>query len=247
MPEHCAAYSCANRRTIANRGRGITFHKFPKDKDMRKKWEVALRREGFTASESSVICSEHFKQDEFDRTGQIVRLRDGVIPSIFSFPVHLQRVIVKDMRPLSLVEGEAFIDMIEYACPGFKCLSRWWFTKQLEKAYQRVLEDLKGKRDLGRSGSGRPKTSPHNDMLDSVLGDRPTSGFGSTVNSLSLTSIMLQDESLNVRSSFDAVKRKRDLSSGLLEYLEKSDDREERLEEQAQAMLKELGQAMLQE
>ncbi|KAF3844409.1 hypothetical protein F7725_007572, partial [Dissostichus mawsoni] len=58
---------------------------------MRKKWEVALRREGFTASESSVICSEHFKQDDFDRTGQIVRLRDGVIPSIFSFPVHLQR------------------------------------------------------------------------------------------------------------------------------------------------------------
>ncbi|KAJ4931644.1 hypothetical protein JOQ06_010085 [Pogonophryne albipinna] len=54
------------------------------------------------------------------------------------------RVIVKDMRPLSLVEGEAFIDMIEYACPGFKCPSRWWFTKQLEKAYQRVLEDLKG-------------------------------------------------------------------------------------------------------
>ncbi|XP_073337347.1 THAP domain-containing protein 6-like [Pagrus major] len=91
MPEHCAAYSCANRRTIANRGRGITFHKFPKDKDLRKKWEVALRREGFTASKSSVICSEHFKQEEFDRTGQIVRLRDGVIPSIFSFPVHLQR------------------------------------------------------------------------------------------------------------------------------------------------------------
>ncbi|KAJ4929939.1 hypothetical protein JOQ06_018955, partial [Pogonophryne albipinna] len=72
MPEHCAAYCCANRRTIVNRGRGITFHKFPKDKDMRKKWEVALRREGFTASESSVICSEHFKQDEFDRTGKIL-------------------------------------------------------------------------------------------------------------------------------------------------------------------------------
>ncbi|KAJ4932775.1 hypothetical protein JOQ06_011190 [Pogonophryne albipinna] len=41
-------------------------------------------------------------------------------------------------------------------------------------------------------------------MLDSVPGDRPTSGFGSTVNSLSLTSMMLQDESLNVQSSFDA-------------------------------------------
>ncbi|XP_062290182.1 THAP domain-containing protein 6-like [Scomber scombrus] len=91
MPEHCAAYSCQNRRTVQNRARGITFHKFPKDRDVRKKWDVALRREGFTASDSSVLCSEHFKQDDLDRTGQIVRLRDGVIPSIFSFPVHLQR------------------------------------------------------------------------------------------------------------------------------------------------------------
>ncbi|KAF3836230.1 hypothetical protein F7725_005447 [Dissostichus mawsoni] len=47
------------------------------------------------------------------------------------------------------------------------------------------------------------------------------------------------------------VKRKRDSSSGLLVYLENSDDREEklqeRLQEQGQAMLKEQGQAMLQE
>uniref|UniRef100_A0A667Z4G6 THAP-type domain-containing protein n=1 Tax=Myripristis murdjan TaxID=586833 RepID=A0A667Z4G6_9TELE len=91
MPEHCAAYSCANRRTVASRAQGITFHRFPKDKYVRKKWEVALKRDGFTASDSSVVCSEHFKQEDFDRTGQVVRLRDGVIPSIFSFPVHLQR------------------------------------------------------------------------------------------------------------------------------------------------------------
>ncbi|XP_017279719.1 THAP domain-containing protein 6 [Kryptolebias marmoratus] len=92
MPQHCAAYLCSNRRTVDVRARGITFHKFPKGKDMRKRWEVSLRREGFTASDSSVLCSEHFKQEDFDRTGQIVRLRDGVIPSIFSFHVHLQRV-----------------------------------------------------------------------------------------------------------------------------------------------------------
>ncbi|XP_029690930.1 THAP domain-containing protein 6-like [Takifugu rubripes] len=91
MPEHCAAYSCTNRRTTGSRARGITFHRFPKDKDKRKKWELALRREGFTATESSVICSQHFKQDDFDRTGQVVRLKDGVIPSLFSFLVHLQR------------------------------------------------------------------------------------------------------------------------------------------------------------
>ncbi|KAK5883148.1 hypothetical protein CesoFtcFv8_019508 [Champsocephalus esox] len=54
MPEHCAAYCCANRRTIANRGRGITFHKFPKDKDMRKNFPVHLQRleKGRTTSTS---------------------------------------------------------------------------------------------------------------------------------------------------------------------------------------------------
>ncbi|XP_043973313.1 THAP domain-containing protein 6-like [Gambusia affinis] len=91
MPQHCAANFCSNRRTVDVRTRGITFHKFPKDKNVRKKWEATLQREGFTASDSSVLCSEHFKQENFDRTGQIVRLRDGAIPSIFSFPAELQR------------------------------------------------------------------------------------------------------------------------------------------------------------
>ncbi|XP_039547189.1 THAP domain-containing protein 6-like [Pimephales promelas] len=93
MPEHCAAFSCSNRRTIGpNRGRGITFHKFPKDKVMRKKWEVAMRRKGFHASNSSVLCSQHFQQGDFDRTGQTVRLQNNVIPSVFSFSVHPKRL-----------------------------------------------------------------------------------------------------------------------------------------------------------
>ncbi|KAM4530342.1 THAP domain-containing protein 6-like [Odontesthes bonariensis] len=95
MPGWCAAYSCSNERTVEMRKQGITFHKFPKDDSLRKKWEVALRREGFTATNNSILCSQHFKQADFDRTGQIVRLRNGVIPSLFSFPVHLQK-LVKD-------------------------------------------------------------------------------------------------------------------------------------------------------
>ncbi|CAJ1059827.1 THAP domain-containing protein 6-like [Xyrichtys novacula] len=91
MPEHCAAYSCATRRTAESRARGITFHRFPKDKNLRKKWEIAVRREKFTARDSSVLCSQHFKEADFDRTGQVVRIRDGVIPSVFKFPGHLQR------------------------------------------------------------------------------------------------------------------------------------------------------------
>ncbi len=48
---------------------------------LRKQWEVAIRREGFVVSESSKLCSEHFKPDDFDRTGQIL---------VFNFPCHLQ-------------------------------------------------------------------------------------------------------------------------------------------------------------
>ncbi|XP_049925256.1 THAP domain-containing protein 6-like [Epinephelus moara] len=92
MPVFCA-YGCNNRHTIDTRLRGITFHKFPKDENLRRQWEVVLRREGFTATESSKLCSEHFKPDEFDRTGRIVRLRDGAIPSVFNFPSYLQRPV----------------------------------------------------------------------------------------------------------------------------------------------------------
>ncbi|XP_077091746.1 THAP domain-containing protein 6-like isoform X2 [Siphateles boraxobius] len=95
MPTSCAAWGCTNRRTIENRSRGITFHKFPKDKELRRQWEVAVRRQGFSASDFSVLCSEHFKSDHFDRTGQTVRIRDGAKPSVFSFPTHLQRPVAK--------------------------------------------------------------------------------------------------------------------------------------------------------
>ncbi|KAG5851837.1 hypothetical protein ANANG_G00056060 [Anguilla anguilla] len=83
MPHSCAAWGCTNRYTIQTRSRGITFHKFPKEKELRRQWEVAVRREGFPASESSVLCSEHFKREDFDRTGQTVRIRDGAKPSVF--------------------------------------------------------------------------------------------------------------------------------------------------------------------
>ncbi|KAI2666728.1 THAP domain-containing protein 6 [Labeo rohita] len=91
MPDFCATYGCCNRRCLETRTRGITFHLFPKSRERTGKWEVALRRDGFAATDRTLICSEHFKTEDFDRTGQTVRIKDGVVPSIFSFPAHLQR------------------------------------------------------------------------------------------------------------------------------------------------------------
>nr|XP_033471514.1 THAP domain-containing protein 2-like isoform X2 [Epinephelus lanceolatus] len=92
MPQACAAFGCSNRRTVENRGRGITFHKFPKEPGARRTWAKALRRREFTPSDTTVVCSSHFLPEDFDRTGQTVRLKEGVVPSVFAFPNQLNRV-----------------------------------------------------------------------------------------------------------------------------------------------------------
>ncbi|XP_035990436.1 THAP domain-containing protein 6-like [Fundulus heteroclitus] len=178
MPQHCAAFFCLNRRTIDVRAREITFHKFPKDKDMRKKWEVSTRREGFTASNTSVLCSEHFKEEDFDRTGQIVRLKDSVVPSEFNFPAHLQKP-VKVRTTLTSRRTEASHSMVSqddqetftpqpqpnddhcYALPA----SRTALTAKLKEALARV-ECLEREKKNSMTREKRAKTT-----IRCLLGD----------------------------------------------------------------------------
>uniref|UniRef100_A0A672GWA1 THAP-type domain-containing protein n=1 Tax=Salarias fasciatus TaxID=181472 RepID=A0A672GWA1_SALFA len=72
----------------------VMFLRFPQNTEKRRQWEHALRRDGFIASKNSKLCSEHFTREDFDRTGQTVRLKAGVVPTVFKFPAHLQRVCV---------------------------------------------------------------------------------------------------------------------------------------------------------
>ncbi|XP_077569531.1 THAP domain-containing protein 2-like [Stigmatopora nigra] len=91
MPAHCAAYGCKQRRTAESKKKGITFHRFPGDEEMRRMWEKAVRRKDFIANKETVLCSDHFECHDIDRTGQICRIRSGVIPSIFNFPDRPQK------------------------------------------------------------------------------------------------------------------------------------------------------------
>ncbi|KAG7257208.1 hypothetical protein CRUP_004297 [Coryphaenoides rupestris] len=94
MPQACAASGCTNRRNEASKHLGITFHKFPKDPARRKTWSRAMRPpRGFQASNSMVLCSRHFTKEDFDRTGQTIRLKEWVSPSLFgSCPEHPEKV-----------------------------------------------------------------------------------------------------------------------------------------------------------
>uniref|UniRef100_A0A3Q1CIZ4 THAP-type domain-containing protein n=1 Tax=Amphiprion ocellaris TaxID=80972 RepID=A0A3Q1CIZ4_AMPOC len=82
MPFHCAAYNYTLRHLFTSLSTFLTPCRFPRDYGLRRKWEVALRKEGFAANDEWVLCSDHFKPDEFDRAGQICQLRPGVIPSV---------------------------------------------------------------------------------------------------------------------------------------------------------------------
>ncbi|PSN57118.1 hypothetical protein C0J52_01317 [Blattella germanica] len=58
--------------------------RFPKDTDRRQQWIKALRRENWTPTSNSLLCSSHFKETDFDRTSLcVVRIRDEAVPSIF--------------------------------------------------------------------------------------------------------------------------------------------------------------------
>ncbi|KAJ7998335.1 hypothetical protein DPEC_G00221630 [Dallia pectoralis] len=91
MPDFCGAFGCSNERNEKTKQQGITFHSFPSDKQRRQSWTIALRREGFKPKDRTVLCSCHFRPEDFDKSGQTVRLRQGVTPSIFTFPDHLSK------------------------------------------------------------------------------------------------------------------------------------------------------------
>lgn len=52
----CCAFGCTNRQGKA----GIKFFRFPKDVERRKKWIVAIKRQNWTPTEYSRVCSAHF-------------------------------------------------------------------------------------------------------------------------------------------------------------------------------------------
>ncbi|XP_062867214.1 THAP domain-containing protein 1 [Trichomycterus rosablanca] len=74
----CAA--CRNTRSD-----DVTFHRFPQVEEQRDQWIFSMGRyEGWTPSETSALCSEHFTPECFHPSGL---LQPDAIPTVFNSPV----------------------------------------------------------------------------------------------------------------------------------------------------------------
>ena len=65
MPNKCAAVSCKSGYDGWINLNGITFHKFPADESVLKKWLRRIFREDYKVTVHSRLCSIHFQEIDF--------------------------------------------------------------------------------------------------------------------------------------------------------------------------------------
>ena len=91
---HCCVPACTNHSSIT---KGISYHKIPKDKQLRKSWISRLRRDNLPPVDNCYVCSDHFEKECFESdlieelTGEKKkkRLKSDAVPSIFNFPTSI--------------------------------------------------------------------------------------------------------------------------------------------------------------
>ena len=87
----CVAFGCSNSPTNHPE---LSYHTFPKNEVRKEKWISAVKRKGWTPSNSSVLCSAYFSRDSYCRPPggkQRALLKGDAVTSIFSsYPTYLQ-------------------------------------------------------------------------------------------------------------------------------------------------------------
>ena len=86
---HCCVPLCTQRGRVGPKGEQIGFFKFPDEKEMKKRWIHAIRRDVgrlFRISGASKVCSLHFKLSDISKgLGGRMYLKTSAVPSIFAW------------------------------------------------------------------------------------------------------------------------------------------------------------------
>ncbi len=86
MPSYCSVYGCSYSSA---KNPELSFFQYPKDAKMLKAWVTRVRRENFTPTSTSYVCSRHFVESDLyipqtDTPSVFKRRRlcKGAIPSV---------------------------------------------------------------------------------------------------------------------------------------------------------------------
>lgn len=95
MVNYCSVAGCTNS---SRNSAELSFHIFPKDPTLRKKWKKFCRR-GDNSQENPRICAVHFKATDFKRSfNGRVDVKKGTCPSIFSDTLSETALSPRDKR-----------------------------------------------------------------------------------------------------------------------------------------------------
>ncbi|XP_014485246.1 PREDICTED: THAP domain-containing protein 2-like isoform X2 [Dinoponera quadriceps] len=84
----CCACGFREKRDTTENNERVSYHSFPKKKDMRQAWVSAIGKKDFVPTKSSILCSLHFAKEclYYPNNGgkkQRIRLRPDSIPTLF--------------------------------------------------------------------------------------------------------------------------------------------------------------------
>ncbi len=87
MPQSCCVPGCT-KKVYEEDGFKISYHKFPEEKELFRKWIVAIRRDigkEFRVTEHTRVCSRHFKSRDYvtSLAGRKRTLITTAVPSVF--------------------------------------------------------------------------------------------------------------------------------------------------------------------
>ena len=68
-----------------------------------------MRRDHWTPKPHSTLCSDHFEEKHFDRTGQTTWLRADAVPTLFNFPRHLIKVSCIEWMYITQLRQTAYV------------------------------------------------------------------------------------------------------------------------------------------
>ncbi|XP_052741018.1 zinc finger protein 260 isoform X5 [Bicyclus anynana] len=78
----CCVPFCENTYTTESKATGITFHELPEQEHLRDAWHSALGTQDHLLPDPAVVCSQHFVDDDFDKTNSSVRqINSNAVPS----------------------------------------------------------------------------------------------------------------------------------------------------------------------